>query len=189
MAYCVRCGAQVNEGVRICPQCGAEVPVNGNAGFNPYQDYQQAGGQSGQQNNSYNYNQGNNYQGGYTYQYSDAGHFDQNDVRQNKVMAVLAYLGILVLIPLFARDKQSEYARFHTNQGLVLWIAGIIVNLLTGGSFFGIHLWFYFDSWFMSILGGILSLVIFIFAIVGIVYACRGERRELPIVGSIKIIK
>ena len=51
------------------------------------------------------------------------------DIEQNKVMAILAYLGILVLIPLFAA-KESKFARFHTNQGLILCICGIILYFI-----------------------------------------------------------
>ena len=38
------------------------------------------------------------------------------DVQNNKVMAVLSYIGILVLIPILAA-KESPFARFHANQG------------------------------------------------------------------------
>ena len=48
--------------------------------------------------------------------------FDKADVEQNKVMAILAYFGILVLIPILAA-KDSKFARFHANQGLLLCIA------------------------------------------------------------------
>ena len=44
--------------------------------------------------------------------------FDQKDIEQNKVMALLSYLGILVLVPLLGA-KGSKYARFHTSQGTV----------------------------------------------------------------------
>ena len=44
---------------------------------------------------------------------------DPQDVQANKVMAILAYFGLLVFVPLFAA-KESRFARFHTNQGLIL---------------------------------------------------------------------
>lgn len=50
------------------------------------------------------------------------------DVESNKVMAVLSYLGILVLIPLLGA-KNSPFARFHTNQGLILCIATILYSV------------------------------------------------------------
>ena len=46
---------------------------------------------------------------------------DPNDVQSNKVMAILAYFGILFLIPLLAA-KESAYARYHTNQGRVRYL-------------------------------------------------------------------
>ena len=50
--------------------------------------------------------------------------FDPNDINQNKIMAILAYFGILVVIPILAA-KESKFARFHANQGLVLFIASV----------------------------------------------------------------
>ena len=35
---------------------------------------------------------------------------------------------------------------------------------------------------------GILSIVFFIFWIMGLVYACKDEEKELPLLGSIKIL-
>ena len=50
------------------------------------------------------------------------------DVESNKAMAVLSYLGILVLVPLLGA-KNSPFARFHTNQGLILCIATILYSV------------------------------------------------------------
>ena len=47
-----------------------------------------------------------------------------------KGMAILAYFGILFLIPLFAA-KNDPFARYHTNQGLVLFIFMVIFNILS----------------------------------------------------------
>ena len=43
-------------------------------------------------------------------------------------MAVLAYFGILVLIPILAA-KESKFARFHANQGLILLITGVAYSI------------------------------------------------------------
>lgn len=100
---------------------------------------------------------------------------DAEDVEKNKLMAVLAYISILVLIPLFCA-KESKFARFHTNQGLVLCIIGLIIGCLTKIPVLG----FLFK---------ILNLVVFAFAIVGIIYAVQGKAKELPVVGNWKILK
>ena len=53
--------------------------------------------------------------------------FDPTDIQNNKAMGILSYIGLLVLIPIFAA-KDSKFARFHANQGLVLVIAQAIVT-------------------------------------------------------------
>ena len=109
--------------------------------------------------------------------------YDQNDIQQNKVMAILAYLSWLVLIPIFAA-KESKFARFHANQGIVLAIAEIIcwvvLGILSNIPFIG---------WIFGIIEGLFSLVCFIFAVIGIVNAANGKAKELPIVGKFRILK
>ena len=104
--------------------------------------------------------------------------YDQADINSNKVMAILAYLGILFIIPLLAA-KNSKFARFHTNQGIVLFIAAILVNIVA--SILGkIHLGF---------IGWILDVVVFIFVLLGIINAAQGKAKELPFIGKYKILK
>ena len=100
---------------------------------------------------------------------------DPADASSNKVMAVLAYLGILVLVPLLAA-KESKFARFHTNQGLILLICSIVSFAI--GKIPSIA----FISW-------ILNIAILILAIIGIINAVKGETKELPLVGKFTIIK
>jgi len=105
--------------------------------------------------------------------YSDE--MDPDDVSKNKLMAILAYIGILVIIPLIVA-KDSKFARFHTNQGLILCILAIICSCLARLKVIG---------WLFSICG----IVIFIMAVVGIIYAAQGKAKELPVVGNWKILK
>ena len=114
--------------------------------------------------------------------------YTQEDIQQNKGMAILAYFSILVLIPIFAAQN-SPFARFHSNQGLVLVIAevayGIIYAILSAI--------FYAISWRLGmVMGTILGLLYIVFgvlAIIGIINAANGKAKELPIVGKIKILK
>ena len=114
--------------------------------------------------------------------------FDPADVQNNKTMGVLAYLSWLVLIPLLGA-KGSKFARFHTNQGLVLaiteivwWIAESVVTTIL-----------YTVSWDLGyLLSTILSLVNILFlvlAILGIVNAANGRAKELPLIGKFRILK
>lgn len=94
------------------------------------------------------------------------------DIEQNKGMALLAYLGILVLIPLFAK-KDSPYAQFHAKQGLVLFLAWIAVGVISVIPFLG---------W---VVGPICGLILFVFLIMGIVNSLGGKAKYLPWIGPL----
>ena len=53
--------------------------------------------------------------------------FTQEDIDKNKTYAALVY--IIFFIPLLAA-KDSAFGKFHVNQGLVLLIGAIIVQIL-----------------------------------------------------------
>lgn len=110
------------------------------------------------------------------------------DAQDNKAMGILAYLGILVLVPIFAA-KESPFARFHANQGLVLLIAeaayGIAVAILSAIFLaISLRLWLVINT-----ILGILWIAFAVWAILGIVNAAKGEMKPLPIIGGIKILK
>lgn len=109
--------------------------------------------------------------------------FDPNDIQQNKVMAVLAYLSWLVLIPILGA-KSSPFARFHANQGLVLAIAEIICGVLLG-----ILVKLPLIGWIFGLVDGVFGLICLIFAIIGIVNAANGRAKELPIVGKFRVLQ
>ena len=101
---------------------------------------------------------------------------DAQDINDNKVMAVLAYFGLLFLIPLLAA-KESKFARFHTNQGIVLFIVSIIASIISVIPIIG---------W---IIGGLAGLCTFILFILGIANAVQGKAKDLPLIGSFRILK
>lgn len=109
--------------------------------------------------------------------------FNTEDVNGNKVFGILAYIGILFLVPLFAA-KDSQYARFHTNQGLVLFIAAKIVSGIFSVASLGL----------LAVpISIVLNLVVWAFnlgfMILGIVNACSGEAKVLPVIGKITILR
>lgn len=109
--------------------------------------------------------------------------FDKKDIEDNKVMAILAYLFLLVLVPLFAA-KNSKFAQFHSGQGVIL--AAIE---LAGWLVFGLLAIIPFVRWVFIALGSLVSLVCLVFAIVGIVNVVNGKAKELPIIGKFRIFK
>ena len=113
--------------------------------------------------------------------------FDKADIEQNKGMSILAYLGPLVLIPILAA-KNSKFARYHSNQGLVLLIAAVIYGIAYGI----LSTIIYAISWRLGFIVSIIGLVSILFtvlAIIGIINAVNGRAKELPIIGKYKILK
>ena len=52
--------------------------------------------------------------------------FEQKDIDDSKAFAAIGYLGILCFVPLLLK-KDSPYAQFHGKQGLVLFIAEVVL--------------------------------------------------------------
>ena len=105
---------------------------------------------------------------------------DANDVANNKIMAILAYFGILFLVPLLAA-KESPFARFHANQGVLLFIAGAALYVV-----------YFILLMILPIVGLIFSITflgLLVLAIMGIINAAQGQMKELPLIGKYKIIK
>ncbi|MBE5785501.1 MAG: hypothetical protein E7330_06830 [Clostridiales bacterium] len=101
----------------------------------------------------------------------------------NKVMGILSYIWILWIVPLFAA-KDSQFARFHANQGLLLWIVSVVMGII------GIVLGFIpVVGTVIKIIGWIVNVATLVLAIIGIINAVKGEMKPLPLIGGIKIIK
>ena len=167
MPFCKQCGMELKEGVRFCPGCG--TPVEEPA-------------QTTQQNSTTKDNFAAVFNTADT-----TSQYDPADVEKNKAMGVLAYLSWLVLIPIFAA-KDSKFARFHANQGLVLLIASAnfgVVRWVLSEILFAISWRLYFVTVIISLLG----LVFLAVAIIGIVNAATGKAKELPVIGQIRILK
>lgn len=117
------------------------------------------------------------------------GMFDTNEIEQNKIITVLAYIPPLFFIPLISSGT-SKYARFHANQACIVTLLSAAYSVLT-------HLINFFVGW-IPVIGVIVSTVIAIvlglsitaLIIIGIVNAVGGKAKKLPIVGNlIGIIK
>lgn len=161
MAFCNKSGNQLPDGANNCPNCGAPA---GNAQQNT---------QNAQNfvNNMMNTN-------------DTTSQFDPQDINDNKGMSVLAYIGFLFLVPLLACPN-SKFARYHTNQGLVLFLLEFALGVVTG--ILGIiPIAGLIIGGLLSAVGGIFTLVLMI---MGIINAAQGQAKELPLIGKITLLK
>ncbi len=98
-----------------------------------------------------------------------------------KVTGIVSYIAIIGWIIAFvAGDKEG--AKFHLNQSLVINVVSLVNS--------------YILSWilgYIPFVGPIVSLVISILILVcwvlGLAYAIKEEEKEVPLLGSIKILK
>lgn len=171
MAFCRNCGANIPDTATFCSHCGTPVQTN----EAPQQNYQEPINNNNAQVI-----------------------FDPVDVQQNKIMGILSYIGIFVLVPIFAA-KDSAYARFHAKQGTKLCILSIayslaswIIKLIVYAIFRPTYYFFVpvphpVDS-FVSTVFGLASAFFLVLAIIGIVNACKGERKALPVIDKLTFL-
>ncbi|MCL2023330.1 MAG: zinc ribbon domain-containing protein [Oscillospiraceae bacterium] len=196
MGFCTKCGAELSEGFAFCAKCGA--PVMGS---------QSPGGEAAPPpvapEVSEDNPEVNGSQGSYSFGYSpDQFSYPQppvdderKDAEDNKLMAIIAYLGPLALVTWFAAEK-SKFARFHAKEGiklLIAWLAVAVVRRLYSG-LIGIVMFNTSAYGLFSILGviggivfGGLSLLVTILALIGIVNAAKGEKKAPPIAGKFEL--
>lgn len=98
--------------------------------------------------------------------------YDSRDIEDNRVMAILAYIWILFLVPLLAA-KESRFARYHAYQGVALFLLSLLVGIIDR-----------LLPYNLSGLSYLLSLAVLVLAIIGIVNAYQGKAKPLPVIGG-----
>lgn len=109
--------------------------------------------------------------------------YDVQDINANKTMGILAYFGLLVLVPIFTA-RQSRFAMFHAEQGITLCIGCHIIGILAVvlGMIPAV-------GWVFSLIFGLVGILFLVLMILGIINAANGQAKELPILGKLKIVK
>lgn len=100
---------------------------------------------------------------------------DPADVEKNKGMAILAY--IIFFIPLLAA-KDSKFAMYHANQGLILFLAALVANVVSAI--------IPFIGWFL--IWPLVTLALVVLAVLGIINAAQGQMKPLPIIGKYTLL-
>ena len=204
MAFCGNCGNKVEDNVKVCPSCGNVInttatpaePVQPPVEPQPQQVYEQPvqPEPTAEEKLQQATTAVDNFAQKLGNTADSTAQFSKEDIEQNKVMSVLAYFGFLVIVPIVAA-KNSPFARFHSNQGLVLFlgmIAWIIADsiasaILRAILWKGLGLWSIYSL--CTTVLDICYLVFTILAIIGIINALNGRAKDLPLIGKFRILK
>lgn len=158
MRICETCGARVEDSASFCPVCGAKLASSASDKKKQTQTRIEDA-----------FNQ-------FTNTTNTTADYSSEDIAKNKLISIVAYLGVFFIIPLFVA-KDSPFARFHTNQGLLLFLFSLLTSV----------------AGFVPYIGWILAAAISIFTallmVVGILNVIKGEAKELPVIGKFKILK
>lgn len=97
----------------------------------------------------------------------------QEPVDNTTLMSILAYIGILVLIPYFTA-KENPIVKFHVRQGLVLLVPEILLWIASE------MLW----SSLLSPIFTLLNLGLLVLSVIGIINVLHKKQVPLPLIGQ-----
>lgn len=169
MAFCKKCGKELQDDAKFCGVCGEPTE--------PSKESSNSASDS-VANDAFEKTKEQVEKVLDTKDYSEQ--FDKEEVEKNKVICALSYFGILFFLPLILCPKGSKYAKFHANQSLLILILSVVANIVF--AFIGL----------IPVLGTILhiliNIVIFAAFLFGLINTLMGKSKELPFIGGIRII-
>lgn len=102
--------------------------------------------------------------------------FYEDDIRRVKTLSALCYVSFFFIIIALLLEPDSKFLRYHINQVIVLYIFALLCGVVAIVPFLG---------WIASFVGFIMTTV---FIIMGIVHACKGEAKDLPLIGKYTVV-
>ncbi len=174
MKICPNCGKELADDVKFCEKCGFSLDT---ASQNQTGDQnaapQDANGAQIQQ--GFNQNGSFNQFSSQYVEFDPKDHtteYDARDIADNKLFAVLAYIGLMGMIVALLVNN-SPFARFHAKNGAMLEVATIISLAIMIIPFVG---------WVVS---PIVNVILLIIRVIGFINTLKGKAKELPIVSDI----
>jgi len=193
---CTKCGAEIPNGAGFCAQCGQAVkaPAAAKPAAAPAAAPKPAAKPAAQQQPQPQAEPKAKKAAAPPPEPEEPAYDAEQDAKDGKLMAILAY--ILFFIPMIAgAHKTSPFVKFHTNQGLLLFIASValgvaisIIQAILRVLLFNIFAWGLYGV--LSTILSILWLAPTALLIIGIINAAGGSFKPLPVIGDkITIIK
>lgn len=206
MIICPKCGTELNDGAVFCSKCGSNVthhtaptvsaPDNANPAPEQTAKSEQPKSETASEKINTGVNNAVNKTKSFLFGTNDESSMqDAEDVKENKILALVSYLGYFFFIPMIVKPY-SRYLRFHGNQGLTLCLYLIAVNIVTAiitsliglAAFAGIG-----AAIAVTIINSIIYIIFYgsfvALAVIGIYNAVKGYARELPIIGRIRLLR
>lgn len=160
MKICPKCGTEVEK--RFCPDCGTDVLEESAETAEAPVEVMTLQHYAGEE------------------QYNNQKSVDEKiddmqgsmSAKTTGIVAYITWIGFIIALVLGDRKK----AMFHINQALVINLASIIVNFVAIIPFIG---------WLASFAG---SIFCFVCWCMGLYYACKGQEKEVPLIGQIKLL-
>lgn len=181
MAFCSKCGTELKTKVKFCPECGNEIEIKKKKEEDISKTVKKNIDKVLDTEDT-------------TEEYT------KKDIENNMGLAIISYLGVLVLISYFL-GKNSKFAQYHAKQGINLLILEavyiLIFNLVGLIKIVKKVTYFYpyayasirVTPWWIIVPMSLVGVAIGALAVIGIVYACQGKAKELPFISKLKIVK
>lgn len=113
-------------------------------------------------------------------QFDHTSEFDEKDIADNKLIAMLIYLlGIIGIVVAFLVKKESPYLNFHIRQGIKFVIIETLASLATA-----LLCW----TCIAPVVGGVFLTALAVVQIIAFFDVCSGKAKEAPIVRSFKFL-
>lgn len=196
MRGCPKCGSYVPEGKLLCPACGrlniglskdlragtmsekrrtsaridtAMREVKRDAPLLKQKNNPYAGG-------TYEQHKSHDPRSKDYYKSKFEGAFGEQDLTK-RILCAAAYFGFFFFLPLIALPN-SEEAKFHANQGLVLFLFGTLLGGIASAA-----------SIVLGSVFEVLEIIYPLLMVYGASNAMKGSMTELPFIGKIRILK
>lgn len=109
-----------------------------------------------------------------------AAHSGSSASSNETLMGILAYLGIFALIPYLVKEK-TPFVHAHAVRGMNLFLLEVIAWIAVG-----------IFSWvpvLNDILTSLIGLASFVLSLIGIINVANHDDKDLPFIGSVRLIK
>ena len=106
---------------------------------------------------------------------------NSNSGMDGKSIAIISYLTIIgwVIAYVMYSNNKSQLAIYHIRQSLFIMLVGIAFYIVQTMLLFIPYL-----GWLISLLLIPVGLVLFVFWIMGLIYAINGEEKPIPLIGA-----